>query len=85
MYTIDPKQFDLSPRVLLKKIGKTGIAIVINRKSRIIMKDGNNILEKAMKIKSRKPGMKVSLETTAPVCSKTSAFLKKNDIEVVQI
>jgi len=84
MNTIDPEQFDLPPRTVLRGIGKSKIAIVINRKSRIIMSDGKKILEKAMKIKNHQPGIKVTLETSAPVCSKTSAFLSKNDIEVIQ-
>ena len=48
------------------------------------MADGRKILAKAAKIKKAKPGCKVVLKTTAPVCSKTVQFLKENGIEVVR-
>ena len=47
---MDPKTFGLPPRTVLERVGDNKIAIVIRRKSRIIMKDGRNILEKASKI-----------------------------------
>jgi len=43
---IDLKQFHLPPETELRKIGKTKIAIVINRESRIIRSDGEKIWEK---------------------------------------
>ena len=46
------------------------------------MKDGKKILDIAKKIKTKtKTG--VFLATTAPVCSKTKAYLKENKIETV--
>ncbi len=79
---IDPKEFGLHPKTVIEDIGKDHLAIVINRKSRIIMSDGKKILEKAEKIKEILPKAKVSLKTTAPLCSKTVAFLKEHEIEI---
>lgn len=80
---LDPKQFSLPPRTALEQIEKNTIAIVIDRKSRIIMSDGRKILEKTKKINDALPGTAVVLKTTAPVCSKTKAFLEKAGIQVL--
>ena len=80
---IDPKKFGLHPKTVIEDIGKDRLAIVITRKSRIIMSDGKKILEKAEKIKAVAPGATVSLKTSAPICSKTAAFLKKHKIEII--
>ena len=85
METIDPKQFNLPARTILRTVDSSQIAIVIHRKTRIIMRDGQGILEKANKIKEKQHGVMVRLETTAPVCSKTRAFLMENGIEVESI
>ena len=45
MKKIDPKQYNLFPRVDLRQGKPNDIYIVINRKSRIIMKDGIKILD----------------------------------------
>ncbi len=79
---ISPKLFGLTPSTILMQIGTAKFAIVIQRKSRIIMKDGKGILAKAIKIKNHVPGAKVSLKTSAPVCSKTKAFLEEHGIGV---
>jgi hypothetical protein len=81
---IDPKSFGLPPRTVLEQVEKGHIAIVVRRKSRIIMKDGQNILEKARTIRRQAGEVRVSLLTNAPVCSKTIGFLADNGIEVVQ-
>jgi hypothetical protein len=80
---LDPKDFSLPPKTILEEIKKNHIAIVISRKSRIIMADGRKILEKVEKIKEVKPSVKVSLKTTTPVCSKTIVFLKEKGIELI--
>ncbi|MHC4307484.1 MAG: hypothetical protein ACYSR7_02535 [Planctomycetota bacterium] len=79
---VDPRLFDLPPATKLKQIETTQFDIVIQRKSRIIMKDGEGILAKANKIKNHVPNAKVSLKTSAPICSKTKAFLEEHDISV---
>ena len=80
---IDPKLFGLTPSTKLKQIGAIQFDIVIQRKSRIIMKDGEGILAKAGKIKKHVPNAQISLVTSAPVCSKTKVFLKEHGIRVL--
>lgn len=82
---IDPKKYGLPPRTELRQKGETGITLLINRKSRIIMKDGQNIFSKVEKIRQKDPKMSVELETTAPVCSKTEKFLQENGIAVRKV
>jgi len=82
---IDPKLLGLPPQTTIEEIKPDRIAIVINRKSRIIMADGRKILDKAAKIKKAKPGATVLLKTTAPVCSKTQEFLEEQGIEVARV
>jgi hypothetical protein len=79
---IDPKLFSLHPSTKLKQVDTNQFDIVIQRKSRIIMKDGEGILAKVNKIKNHVPNAKISLKTSAPVCSKTKAFLEGHDISV---
>ena len=82
MKRIDPKKFNLSKKVVIEKT-TSSLSIIINRKTRIIMKDGRRLLEQANQIKkvSNKP---VSISTTAPVCSKTKTFLSNNNVEIIQ-
>ncbi len=44
--TVDPKSYGLPPRTVLMKMGPGKFILVINRKSRIIMKDALIILKK---------------------------------------
>jgi hypothetical protein len=78
-----PKEFDLPPRTVLEQIDDEIIAIVIDRKSRVIMADGKKILEKAQQIKEKQPSATVVLKTTAPVCSKTMKFLEAENISLI--
>jgi len=52
----------------------------MDRKIRIIMKNGEKIVRKAALILKTIPGAVVSLLTTAPICSKTKALLKENKV-----
>ena len=78
---LDPKKYGLNARTVLIENEQKEIIIVINRKSRIIMKDGRKILEKARKIQQQE-NKTISVSTEAPVCSKTKQYLQKNGIEV---
>ena len=60
------------------------IGIIIDRKSRIIMKDGHRIVNQAKKINTIQE-INICLYTSAPICSKTKEFLKKNDIAIASI
>ena len=84
MVNIDPKKYGLHQRVKLKGSGKE-IFVLIERKSRIIMKDGNRIIQMAEKIKQTNPTKKISVLSTAPVCGKTEQLLLKNSITVKKI
>ena len=81
MKKIDPKLYDLNSRIILLK-NKKDIYIVIDRKSRIIMKDGHRILEIVKKIRDSETGKNVSVLSGAPVCSKTQKFLTENNISI---
>ncbi len=78
MQKIEPHLYGLSARTNLVQIDNS-IGIVIDRKSRIIMKDGHRIVKQAhaIQIKNNKP---VILITSAPVCSKTKQYLSANNI-----
>lgn len=80
---IDPKEFALPPRTVLEQVGSNTIAIVMLRKSRIIMADGRKIVEKAGKIQQVRPDVNVALKTSAPICSKTIKFFEGEGIQVV--
>ena len=80
---IDPKIFNLHPATKIEQSDEKQFVIVMNRKSRIIMKDGEKILQKAARIIEKVPGAIVSLRTTAPVCSKTKALLQEDKVVLV--
>ena len=82
MKLIDPTIFNLNKRTVIEQKSNS-LYIVVNRKSRIIMKDGKRLLEQAKQIKKTLK-MSVSVVTTAPVCSKTSKYLKANAVEIIQ-
>jgi hypothetical protein len=81
---IDPKLFGLHPATRLEQSGQKRFVIVINRKSRIIMKDGEKIVQKAARIRAKVPGAAIGLRSSAPVCSKTKALLRLNNVEIVE-
>jgi len=80
---VNPKLFGLHPATKLAQSGEKQFIIIMNRKSRIIMKDGEKIVQKAARIIEKVPGAIVSLQTTAPVCSQTKALLKANKVMLV--
>lgn len=84
MKAIDPKNYNLSSRTKLFKNSKGSIFIGINRKSRIIMKDGQRIIDIARCIKKIEKVNKINLLTSAPICSKTTKFLSQNNILVIK-
>ena len=81
--SVDPKLFGIPGKTVLEELDKDHYALVLDRKSRVIMADGKKIIEKADKIKKVLPGIKVSLKSTAPVCNKTIRFLADHGIELV--
>lgn len=80
--TLDPEQFGLSRRTILVDLGRGKLAIVKDRKSRIIVKDGKEILAQAEKIRQSSNYTSLVLQTGAPVCSKTTALLEQAGIKI---
>ena len=83
MQLLSPEDYGLNAKVRLLQ-SKDHIGIVIDRKSRIIMKDGIRILDQVNKIKKNTNNV-IRLYTSAPVCSKTKVFLNKHDILIDSI
>ena len=81
---LDPKSLGLPGKTSVEVIDKNTLAIVIKRKSRIIMSDGIKILDKVDTIKTAKPGMDVQLKTTTPICSKTLQLFRKKGLEIIR-
>ena len=84
MKRIDPKKYNLNSRTTLYK-KMDDIFIIIDRKSRIIMKDGYRISEQAKSILSMDPDVRIRVATSAPVCSKTKEFLLRAAVETVDL
>jgi hypothetical protein len=84
MKRIDPKKYNLMPRTTLYK-KMDDIFIIIDRKSRIIMKDGHRISEQAKSIWSVDPGIRIRVATSAPMCTKTKEYLRQVNIAVLEL
>ena len=82
---IVPSQYGLPSRTDLRQKSENRLTLCIYRKSRIIMKDGLNVIAKAEKIRLKAPKMEIEVETTAPVCSKTKLLLLENNIRIVTV
>ena len=82
MKNIDPTQYNLSSRVDLRQDHSGDLLIIIDRKSRIIMKDGIRVLEMVKKINKTDPKKNISVRTSAPICSKTKKLLLENSIMI---
>ena len=80
---VDPKTYGLPARTVLLKDDHDHFVLYVDRKSRIIMKDAAAIFDKADKIRKTVPNAAVSLQTAAPVCSKSTKFLFENGIDVI--
>ncbi len=80
--TIDPKKFGLHVSTRIEMPEDHTYTIVMKRKSRVIMKDGHQILSKVEKIKAEDENATISIRTTAPICSKTKAFLEDQGISI---
>ena len=85
MKIIDPKRYNLSSRTILRQIGKNNISIIIDRKSRIIMKDGQRIMQQVRAIHQINSKMSITVLTSAPVCSNTRAFLLEKFIYIKEL
>lgn len=82
---LDAREYGLNRRFRLEMNSKGQIYIVMNRSSRIIMKDAKNILEKADRIKKVDAEAGIILKTNAPICSKSVKYLKEHGINIENI
>lgn len=82
---LSPTEFGLPSRTIIEQIADDTIAIVVDRKSRIIMKDGKSLMEKFNTMKIHRPDAAFALKTTAPICSKTKAFLEEEGIRIIPV
>ena len=85
MQPIDPKTYNLPPKIKLLQDNTGSLFVLIDRKSRIVMKDGHRVVKIAEDIKKVNQIKKISLLTSAPVCSKTKKFLLKYSIPVLAL
>ena len=85
MKLINPKTYNLPPRTKLLENNSGSLFILIDRKSRVIMKDGHKIVKIAEDIKKINQNKKISLLTSAPVCSKTKKYLLKYSVPVLTL
>ena len=81
MKKINPKLYGLHSRIVLRK-NKKNIYLVIDRNSRIIMKDGHRILKIVKKIRDFEKEKNFIVLSGATVCSKTQKFLTENKITI---
>ncbi|MBT6940487.1 MAG: hypothetical protein HN994_08835 [Candidatus Marinimicrobia bacterium] len=77
---IDSTAYGLSARTNPVKRNDNSIAIVIDRKSRIVMKDFDRILQIVDHVQQKDKHLTFVVATPAPVCSKTKKALKSKKI-----
>jgi len=82
---LNPEEFGLNKRQELIKISETEVGLVKMRKSRIIMKDGEQIYKLVNTIKSKDDKLKVKLVISGPICSKTVKYLIGNNIDIISV
>lgn len=83
--SLAPENFGLHRTTIIEQLDPCTYSLVIRRKSRVIMADGRKLLEKVGSIKEVQPDASVIIESSAPVCSKTKAFLAEHGIEVKEL
>jgi len=80
---IDPLDYGLPKRIKIVEISHNHLGILKQRKSRIIMKDGMQIMDIVNQIRDVKPKFKISLIISGPLCSKTRKYLNDNRVGVI--
>ena len=80
---INPNTLGLTNQTKIISDGEQHYFILKDRKSRIIMKDGHQVLNQAKMIRKIISGATISLATPAPECTKTSRFFNKNGINTL--
>jgi len=82
---IDPKRFGFSSRAIIGQLSQNHLVIIKDRKSRIIMKNGKQIIEQVNVILDFEQKLRISIATNAPVCSKTTKFLGEKGIDILSL
>ena len=80
--SVDSRAFGLSSKIKIGKRTEKDWYIIIDRKSRIIMKDGERINDIIEAVKKVRPEVNIGLAALPAVCSKTTAYLSKRGIAV---
>ena len=78
------EKFGLPKRTQLVQLDNNTIGVVKKRKSRIIMKDGKQIVETAKQIQKADKNLNVMLIISGPICSKTIKYLGENGIGILE-
>ena len=73
MILLDPKKYYIKSKTIIEDRGDK-ICILINQKSRMIMKDGMRILRYA-EAAQQATQKQITVETREPVCGKTKTYL----------
>lgn len=79
---LNTSDYGLGSRIKIVEISEGHLGILKKRKSRIIMKDGLQIMEIADMIHTKSPNINVSLIISGPICSKTRNMLNSNSIGI---
>jgi hypothetical protein len=82
---VDAKTFGLSSKTKIGKHSDKDWFVVIDRKSRIIMKDGVRILDIVAAVRKSRPEINLGLAAFPAVCSKTTTYLSARGISVVKL
>ena len=85
MKKLDSIKYGLNSRIKLFQNTKKEVFLIIDRKSRVIMKDGLRIVDIAEKVKSKEEYTGFYLKTSAPVCSKTKLYLNQRNVLIEPI
>ncbi|PLX11673.1 MAG: hypothetical protein C0594_03330 [Marinilabiliales bacterium] len=83
MKELDSTKYGLNKRIELCEVEPGKLGIVKIRKSRIIRKDAEQILDLVEKIRQSEPQSKIALICTKNICSKSIRLLDENDIEII--
>ncbi len=81
---LNPLDYNVGKRVKIVEISNNHLGILKQRKSRIIMKDGLQIMEVVNQIRSVNPKIDISLIISGPLCSKTRKYLNDNNVVILQ-
>ena len=76
--------YELPKRTQLIQLDENSIGLIKKRKSRIIMKDGKQIVDIANQIRKKDNTKNILLIISGPICSKTIKYLQENKIGILE-